>query len=519
MTRPIAVFGPAHVGKSTLTGWLWANSGNMVKFRRDILRLSILPSYEPAQKFAYVVDTHKDEREGVGGPGAARQRGRSRYTHYKTINLAGKDIMVIDTPGAEHEFHERIRGIYQGDIGVFMIEASMTRKLLHWDRLSTLHKFITPLVLWLRFKKRSQPLVVISKMDEVGFSERAFVDAKETILKICQEDSYGMKILAVPTAIEVDEEKEHNVRKKSAQMPWYSGPTFEDALKEVTESALRFEHKAPLFIYVDRVFNPPGVGRVWRGKILKGTVRSGAYVKITPITYKNDIQAYCTGRIEKIRVGGTDQKVVDQGNIVSLDLRDIRLADRRIDKNDFGTLRTSCVVDMDSDCACGNILQFRMSEQELSFLDELHFGELLTIVWFGRLIGATVLAKKLRTRDGAVTVWLKESAASLPMRGKGQFSFTEFLLKRGSQEESQFRTAHLQRLGRLRRLIIKASDDNDKDEISRNLGSLEYATTANGLEILEESLSVTIRHLRKLRRTFGGLAGLCERFVVEIKDQ
>ena len=66
LKRNIAVFGPTHAGKSSLVGYLTVrtslDSRDWPRFVQGIQR-ELGTEYLPAQKFAYVVDTGKEERE------------------------------------------------------------------------------------------------------------------------------------------------------------------------------------------------------------------------------------------------------------------------------------------------------------------------------------------------------------------------------------------------------------------------------------------------------------------------
>jgi len=175
--RNIAVFGPSHAGKSSLVGYLNvrtnSNPNDWERIVKGIQR-ELGSDYVPAQKFAYVVDTGKDERskESVhSGMGTSKEM----HTAAFTLDVKGDKVAlnILDTPGTPIREREQYVGMYLGDIGIFVIEAP---KIVErgWSDPEAVRKFFAPLIAWIEFKSDCAFAVVISKFDQCDFLEESF---------------------------------------------------------------------------------------------------------------------------------------------------------------------------------------------------------------------------------------------------------------------------------------------------------------------------------------------------------
>ena len=186
MERNIVIFGPAKAGKSTLLGYIYANRTqgfNLEKADSDN-RKKLGDNYEETSKYSYIFDTLPDEV--LRGHG----RGTTRTMKMKKVRINDCEMILIDTPGAEHHYRERVKGMYYGEIGVFMVELlDLTRfGLLDQTNENAIKEFFTPLCLWYGFKdKRRKTIVAISKMDTGPnpFSKKEFNKATKIIKNDC----------------------------------------------------------------------------------------------------------------------------------------------------------------------------------------------------------------------------------------------------------------------------------------------------------------------------------------------
>ena len=168
MEKSIVIFGPGHVGKSTLAGYLLYKltpGFDLDKFKTQVQK-SVGEYYDESQLFAYIVDASPRERMDAERK-AGGQEGTSKYLHIDRVNIEEHDLTILDTPGAQHHYKERIRGWYYGNIGVFMIELSklVKHKQLMFSDLKKIQDYLTTLHLWLEFKDDRDILILLSKMD------------------------------------------------------------------------------------------------------------------------------------------------------------------------------------------------------------------------------------------------------------------------------------------------------------------------------------------------------------------
>jgi translation elongation factor EF-1alpha len=458
MKNNIVIFGPAEAGKSTLGGYMHFKSRQDFDFKKFIsdTKSELGNDFEDAQKFAYILDTAKDERERLKNP----KLGTSKYMHTDRIRIGNKEVTIIDTPGAQHPGRvERIKGLYFGEIGVFMIELSKLLKhnLFFPIITDTLLTFFTPLFIWSKFEdKKRNLIIVISKMDTFEFSEESFKDASKIIKTICKNESIKM----IPISIDMRGENDHNVFSKSKKMTWYSGPTLINVLENICKETSMVKIKKPLFISLDKQYDMTGIGAVLRGKILEGTLKNGSAIKITPVKYQNKEYVSILAKVRNIRFDkGNDTETAGTGAIVGMNLHDIRRIDGgRCKKEDFDIVKTSCIVVPSMHLSIGNILQFKISSEEIV---QFHILETIMIPWFGRPISCKVVHKKEFSNYGLITLEIENLEASLPLDDDGKLLFNNFLLQK---ENVLFVPAVLEKLGVPSTLTFFIKDINDKKE-------------------------------------------------------
>lgn len=470
MERKIAIFGPAKVGKSTLAGYTYANRTPGFNLKNEFLRVrkKLGEDYEEKSKYAQLVDTLPDE--------VLRPHGRGTTLIMKTIVMQDHEMTIIDTPGAEHRYRERAKGMYYGDIGVFMVELKhlTKRDLLDKRDRSVLENFFAPLCLWYGFKdEKRNEIVVISKMDTgSGFSEEEFNKAAKIIKNLCRDET----IEIIPISIIVDEDRDHNVLRKSEKLRWYSGPTLWDRLCELKEELPTDEISEPLFSIIDKKFNPPGTGGVIEVKILQGTLIKGSEVKITPVKLGKEIHISGLTNIKSIEENKEAIEIAETGSIVGLKMDSITTTGKRHSKKDFFTVESSCIVDPHTPMSMGNVLQFKISSGKT---EKFPLSGSVMILWFGKFVSSRVV----RFNDEIVTLELDSKGApmvSLPLDNNNKFIFDEFILqtqellipRKNKDEEDvykyKFTSVTLEKLGVPRTLTLSLKNINTKKEYIEN---------------------------------------------------
>lgn len=476
MEKNIVIFGPPHVGKSTLAGYMYAKLNPNFNLKNYIseCKRSLGDAYHKDEKFSYIVDTSENERRRLN----IKTESTSKYMHTTRIEMDNKQLLIIDTPGAQRRNSERIKGIYFGDIGVFMIELS---KLLNHDfsDRDILNKFFTPMFLWCKLRNMKGLVIVVSKMDDgdfsSDFSEGSFNKAVEIIRKILSPIVAQDSIDIIPISIDVESEKDHNIFSRSTKMSWYSGLTFIDKFKKIYEKVSSDNNiDKSLFICLEKYFDKE---KVWRGKILKGDLKNGSAVKITPVKYERIGYTTIIAKVKNIRRDkGEDTEIAENKSVVGIDLHDIKIYDKRIQKNEFITLKTSCIVDPDVPLLMGNILKFEISSEKV---DNFHFLEPIIIIWFGKFVTSYVVNKMKNNDTWVITLELFDLKASLPLDHNGKLLFDKFLIK----IKNKFVTASLKEIGVPQALSLSIDDISTKKDFNDDyFKDFKYERLANELK-------------------------------------
>ena len=122
-----------------------------------------------------------------------------------------------------------------------------------------------------------QVAVIINKMDTVDYKEDAFEKTKVEVAAVLKQA--GFKVDTI-TFLAVSGFKGDNVVKKSANMPWYKGPTILEQMDLFTlpEKLTTLPLRMPL----QDVYEITGIGTVPVGKIATGTMKLNQKVVILP---------------------------------------------------------------------------------------------------------------------------------------------------------------------------------------------------------------------------------------------
>lgn len=466
-TKNVVIFGPAHSGKSTLAGyWYYLGMDEISRKKMISWFEKNIDKYDPEQKFAYFYDTHKDERFRKKD-NEKDKRSTSKYTKVKKIKVDDIEIGVIDTPGDRNAIRERFKGIFFGEVGLFVIDINklpeIGSQLLTSDNANELRDITTPLNVWLKFKKKENLIVVLSKMDKsnTNFSKEAFDKAVEKLKWFTGEEFPAI----IPLSIIVDKEIDHNFVTKSDKLLWYENSTLFNKIQQLVHETKELTPlDKPLFMYIDDQYKDvKGTGNIWRGKVLQGKLEVNSKVIVSPIKYsKNGMFITPSANIKSIK-RATDDENIDTartGDIVTIDVNDVRLDNSRIDKKDLESIRTTCIFGYGSQYLSGNILNFEVDPQ---FMSEVSINEVIHILWFGRFLPCEIVNKELHDNKGIITVLISNDLiASLPVNENGQPLYYKFLLDNHS-EPPNYAEATLINIGFLKDVSLHVRNLTDRN--------------------------------------------------------
>jgi len=278
-------------GKSTTVGRLMYDSGMVPEQEMKKLREEAEKHGKIGFEFAFVMDKFKEERE----------RGVTIDLSYKKLMTQKYQITIIDAPGHRDFVKNMITGASQADAAFLVVAAKEGVQPQTKEHL------------WLlRTMGVEQVAVIVNKMDAVGYKEDAYNKIKDELSKLLA--SVGFKTEAY---LAVSGLKGDNVAKKSANMPWYKGPTVLEQFDKFNEPKKPTD--LPMRMPIQDVYEITGIGTVPVGKIETGIMKLGQKVKIVPGRSGKGID----GEIRSIEMHHEQLQEAPAGDNVGVNIRGV----------------------------------------------------------------------------------------------------------------------------------------------------------------------------------------------------
>lgn len=243
-------------GKSTTVGRLLYDGGIVDEQTMRKLKEKAQEVGKVGFEFAFVMDTLKEERE----------RGVTIDLNYQKLVTDKREVTIIDAPGHRDFVKNMITGSSQADCAFLVVSAidgiqAQTKE----------HALLT------RTLGVGQVCVAVNKMDVVKWEEAKFNKIKAEVTSLLK--GVGYKIDEVQF-IPISAYQGDNVVKKSANMPWYKGPTIREQLDLFKEPEKPVS--LPLRLPIQDVYSITGIGVVPVGKVETGIMKVGDKVIIVP---------------------------------------------------------------------------------------------------------------------------------------------------------------------------------------------------------------------------------------------
>ena len=293
-------------GKSTLIGRLLYDTDSLQPDRIEEMKKASAGRGRETE-FAFLLDHLEEERK----------QGITIDTTQVFFKSDKRRYVIIDAPGHVEFVKNMITGASQAEAAVLIIDVAegvMEQTKRHSYMLS---------LLGLR-----QVVVVLNKMDLVGFSQERFceikADAEQWLKSIGIEAGMYIPISAI---------RGDNVVKRSENMDWYDGPTFLESL-DTLKNRLPAEDK-PMLLPVQDVYKIDDK-RINAGRVETGVIESGMEVKILPsgeVTKIKSIEKFLAEPMravasECIGVTTSDAVFLDRGNVICVSGCEPELTDR-----------------------------------------------------------------------------------------------------------------------------------------------------------------------------------------------
>ena len=330
-------------GKSTLIGRLLYDSKMIFEDQLEALESDSKRVGTQGQEidFALLVD----------GLAAEREQGITIDVAYRFFNTEKRKFIVADCPGHEQYTRNMVTGASTADLAVILIDARkgvlvQTRRHAYLCKLIGVRNIV----------------LAVNKMDLIDYDQARY-DA------ICDDfRAFAQRIgIDAFTAIPLSGLAGDNIISRSANTPWYDGPTLIEHLETVEVNAADDAQK-PFRLPVQWVNRPNLDFRGFSGLIATGSVKRGDAIRVLP-----------SGKTSSI------------SRIVTLD--------GDLDEAIAGQSVTLCFAD-EVDCSRGNVIAAADSPPQVSDQFEA------TIVWLDdeALIPGRAYWLKLGTQTVSATV-------------------------------------------------------------------------------------------------------------------
>jgi len=288
-------------GKSTLIGRLLYDSKMIFEDQ--------LASLEADSKKVGTQGQEIDFALLVDGLAAEREQGITIDVAYRFFNTEKRKFIVADCPGHEQYTRNMVTGASTADLAVILIDA---RKgvLVQTRR----HSYLCHLI------GIRNLVLAVNKMDLIDYDQAAY----DAIVAEYAEFAKSIGIESF-TAMPISGFKGDNITSRSANTPWYKGPTLVDHLEEV-EVLSSIDTDKPFRMPVQWVNRPNLDFRGFSGLIATGNVSRGDAVRVLPsgktstisriVAYGGDLEQASAG--QSVTLCFEDEIDCSRGNVIAL---------------------------------------------------------------------------------------------------------------------------------------------------------------------------------------------------------
>ncbi|BAV64625.1 sulfate adenylyltransferase subunit CysN [Sphingobium cloacae] len=298
-------------GKSTLIGRLLYDSKMIFEDQLAALEADSRRVGTQGQEidFALLVD----------GLAAEREQGITIDVAYRFFATEKRKFIVADTPGHEQYTRNMVTGASTADLAVILIDA---RKgvLVQTRR----HSYLAHLI------GIRNIVLAVNKMDLVDYDQSVFdaivKDYAEFAKSIGIENFVAMPISGI---------RGDNITTRSANTPWYGGPTLMEHLETVEVDATADLAK-PFRMAVQWVNRPNLDFRGFSGLISTGTIRPGDAVRVLPsgktstvtriVTLDGDLEEAVAG--QSVTLCFADEIDCSRGDVIAIADDPVQAADQ-----------------------------------------------------------------------------------------------------------------------------------------------------------------------------------------------
>ncbi|MBJ6724445.1 sulfate adenylyltransferase subunit CysN [Geomesophilobacter sediminis] len=243
----------------------------------------------------------------LDGLQAEREQGITIDVAYRFFSTDRRKFIVADTPGHEQYTRNMVTGASTAQVAVILVDAR--KGLLTQTRR---HSFLASLV------GIRHIALAINKMDLIGYDEEKF----NAIVRDYREFAAPLGFSSI-TPLPISALEGDNIIEKSANTPWYAGPTLMDYLEtvQVTDDRADLAFRMP----VQWVNRPNLDFRGFAGTIAAGTIHPGDEIRVASsgrtsrvariVTMNGDLEEALAGQAVTITL--TDEVDISRGDMLT----------------------------------------------------------------------------------------------------------------------------------------------------------------------------------------------------------
>jgi bifunctional enzyme CysN/CysC len=243
----------------------------------------------------------------LDGLEAEREQGITIDVAYRFFSTEKRKFIVADTPGHEQYTRNMVTGASTADVAVILVDARkgiLTQTRRHSYLVSLLG--ITKVVL------------AVNKLDLVDYAQRVFTD-----IEIAYREFAAALGISEITCIPMSALKGDNVTDRSANTPWYTGPTLMEHLEAVEVDADLVSK--PFRMPVQWVNRPNLDFRGFSGVVVGGAISVGDRIRVAPsgqsstvtriVTFDGDLPRAIAG--QSVTICLAEEIDISRGDVLS----------------------------------------------------------------------------------------------------------------------------------------------------------------------------------------------------------
>jgi bifunctional enzyme CysN/CysC len=263
----IATAGSVDDGKSTLIGRLLLDSKALFTDQLEAAERVSRQRGNDYTDLALLTDGLRAERE----------QGITIDVAYRYVSTPRRKFVIADTPGHPQYTRNMVTGASTASVAMILIDV---RKGV--SEQSRRHAFLATLL------GVPHLVICVNKMDLVDWSEDAFEEVRSEFTEFARRLRVRDLTFIPMSALRGD-----NVVERSADMPWYEGPTLLNHLEQLYVAS--DQNLTDLRFPVQYVIRPQREGfhdyRGYAGTVASGVIRVGDTVRVLPSGFESTVEA------------------------------------------------------------------------------------------------------------------------------------------------------------------------------------------------------------------------------------